>query len=259
MEDFQRPLDRDLIKQLDIIDKTDISKLIDTKLIKPYLDDVNTIGFNFEGVELTPEQFPDRKDLHDVVQDCTRILHLKKTPRVFIANRPGLNAMTMNIADPIIVLHSSILRRYADPAELRFIVGHEMGHIKCRHVKWMVFLHAAKKALPPGFDTAGLLPLLKWAREAEMSADNAGLICSQDLRAAERALMRLVLNMDEATIGEINVDAFLAQSETQDVSKFAEVVQYGRHLTRQHPFIPDRIREMRAYAKSRKYQHLLEH
>ncbi|MEI6809511.1 MAG: hypothetical protein WCN95_12385, partial [bacterium] len=45
VEDFQRPLDRDLMVQLHKIDETRASQFIDINFLKPLLDDVTTIKF----------------------------------------------------------------------------------------------------------------------------------------------------------------------------------------------------------------------
>lgn len=263
LEDFQRPMDRDLTEQLIAFEQTGFSKFIDGKVLKPFLDDVHTRHLAVTGVELTQDQFPGRPDLHQAVEDCARILGLPK-PRVFITDQPGRNAYTMNLVKPVIVLSSTFVWAFRDPAELRFVIGHEMGHIKCRHVKWNAVLHAIvesvrqSRLIPDEPTLLPFLPLFKWAREAEMSADNAGLICAQDRQAAERALVRLGLMLEDESVGGINVDAFLRQGEAEELSKFSEVLAYWRHLLREHPFAPERIQELRKYEKTRQYQHLWE-
>jgi Zn-dependent protease with chaperone function len=263
LEDFQRPMDRDLTEQLIAFERTGVSKFIDGNVLKPFFDDVNTRRLTLEGGELRPEQFPDRQDLQRIVDDCARILGIPK-PRVFIRDTGEMNVYAANMAEPVIVVSSSFLRIFSDSAELRFVIGHEMGHIKCRHLKWKAVLNAVVESLrrlpavPEEVSLLPYLPLFKWAREAEMSADNAGLICCQDLKAAERALVRLVLGLDDKTIGRINVDAFLKQRESENLSKFSEAIIYWRQLLKEQPFIADRILELRKYEQSRPYQHLWE-
>jgi Zn-dependent protease with chaperone function len=263
LEDFQRPLDRDITEQLVAFEQTGVSQFIDGNILKPYFDDVQTQRLTVTGVELGPDQFPDRQDLNRIVEDCARILEIPK-PRVFVADFPGVNAYTLNMADPIIVVSSSLVRRFDDPGELRFVIGHEMSHIRARHVKWKAVLHAIVESLrnlklfPSDVAILPFLPLLKWAREAEMSADNAGLICCQDLETAERALVRLALNIENSKIGRINVESFLQQRGTESLSQFSEIMLYWRQLLLEHPFIPDRILQLRKYQESRSYRHLWE-
>lgn len=263
LEDFQRPLDRDTTELLIAFERTGVSRFIDGNVLKPYFDDVQTQKLSVIGVELRSDQFPDRQDLNRIAEDCARILEIPK-PRIFVADFPGANANTLNLADPIIVVSSTLVRRFEDPDELRFVIGREMGHIRARHVKWQAVVHAILesirnlKLVPSDVAILPFLPLLKWAREAEMTADNAGLICCQDLDAAESALVRLGLNIEEKKIGRINVDAFLKQREAEDLSKFSEIMLYWRQLVLEHPFIPDRIVQLREYRNSRAYQHLWE-
>ncbi len=162
------------------------------------------------------------------------------------------------------MISSSLVRRFDDPVELRFVIGHEMGHIRARHVKWKTILGAIIESarimgpLPSEAAILPFLPLLKWSREAEMSADNAGLICCQNLRAAEVTLVRLALNIEKGKIGRIDVDEFLRQREAEDLSKFSEMMLLWRQLQREHPFVPDRILQLREYYQSRAYQHIWE-
>jgi Zn-dependent protease with chaperone function len=132
-----------------------------------------------------------------------------------------------------------------------------MGHIKASHLRLRLLIDQLARTLsrspiiPDELAVLPLLPALKWAREAEMSADNAGLLCAQDLGAAERALMRLLLNLDEETIGAVNVDKYLAQKEGLGLSGISEAWFYLRQLSRSHPFVPDRIRQLREYRRER--------
>ncbi|HNU51499.1 MAG TPA: M48 family metallopeptidase [Verrucomicrobiota bacterium] len=259
--DFQRGLDRDLTAPLNRILQTRPAQALESKLLKPALDDVTLAHLNVAGVEVRPGQFPGRPELLRIVQDCARMLHIP-TPRVFVVNDPARNAHTMNFKEPVIVVNSGLLNAHRDPAELRFILGHEMGHIKCGHVKWQMALRGVLEtfrvsdAIPEEAGVAPFLPLFWEAREAEMSADNAGLICCQDLTVAEETLVRLVTGASDADLGKVDVKAYLDQSGQQTISKFAEVVQYGRQLLQDHPFVPDRILQLREHAKSVRYQHL---
>jgi Zn-dependent protease with chaperone function len=251
--DFQSPLDQDLLKPFQDFEATDLSKKMDASILKPLLDDTRTINYTVSSVEITENQFPDRPEIHKIVQECAKILDIKK-PRVFIFDGPGLNAFTTSFTDPVIILHASLLRRYVSARELRFIIGHEMGHIKCSHVKWHSAMNIARTTLPEQIAAVGLFPLLKWYRESEYSADNSGLICCQDLVTAELALIRLQLGLGESNIGRINIDEYLVQREKSNFGVLADGVQLWREVLSGHPFTPDRIKQLRGYAISDRYQ-----
>jgi Zn-dependent protease with chaperone function len=107
------------------------------------------------------------------------------------------------------------------------------------------------RMVPDELTILPLLPALKWAREAEMSADNAGLLCAQDLGASERALVRLLLDVDEGTIGRVDVNKYLAQKDDLQLSRVSDTWFYVQQLSRTHPFVPDRILQLREYRKGR--------
>jgi len=255
LEDFQRSLDRQFVERFDKFEQTGVSDWIDEHMIKPLLDDVVTKQIDVSGVELTEEQFPQRRELHRIVQECAAIMKIAP-PRVYVVEAPELNAFTTNAADPIIILHSSVLSAFRDPRELRFIIGHEMGHIRCHHVKLMMLLQLVKGFLPDKIQPVFALSLLKWSREAEMSADRAGLVCCQNLNAAEQALVRLAMGADKETVGRVNVDAFLHQRERENMSTVSEISFFISQLAQTHPFVPARIADLREYAKSPQYRHI---
>ena len=242
------------MEELNKINESALAKYIDNN-IKAIIDDRTSIHLANESIEVTNRQFA---DLNEIVVDCARILGVRK-PRVYIQDLPSLNAYTTNIADPVIVLHSSVLRRNFGSRELRFLIGHEMGHIACHHVKWEMIVRAIVEQVPRPIADVGLLPFLKWVRESEMSADNAGLICCQDLRVAEKTMVMLLLDVDSETAAKIDVDAALEQKRDLDLSKISEIAVWLEQLgVYDHPFFPDRIRQLRQYSKSPNYTHLWE-
>ena len=255
VKDFQTQMDKDALKTLSNLD----SAWVDRNILKPFLDDINTLGLCMGGVEIAEGQFPDRPDLHRIIEDCARILDIKK-PRVFLSEGIGHNAMTMNAADPIIILSTTLLNPYYggfSEQELYFIIGHEMGHIKCAHVKWLTMFYFGHNLMPEWLAKILLLPLFKWQREGEGSCDNAGLLCCQDIDVAERALMRLHLGLADAVIGHIDVDTFLEQRESEEFSTLAEVSLLLKQIGQTHPFTANRIRQLRTYSSSKQYKEAL--
>jgi len=261
IEDFQTPLDRDLSELLLKIDRTRTGQFLGQRIMKPFHDDVNVAQLTVGAIELRPGQFQDRPDLTRIVDECARVLQMPR-PRVYVTDAPNLRASSVNFTEPVIVLSGRILKDFTDTAELRFIIGREMGHIRCGHTKWQPILHRVVadlgefKRVPQQVGAIPLLPILKWSREAEMSADNAGLICCQDRKAAERVLAALLLGTGNRLIGEVNVDFLLEQRIETEHSQFSELVLLWRQAVRECPFVPDRIAQLRRYAASPRYQRL---
>jgi hypothetical protein len=94
--------------------------------------------------------------------------------------------------------------------------------------------------------------LREWFRKSELSADRAGLLVGQDLRASMRGLMKIAGGNH---LHEMNVDAFLAQAEEYESAGDLRdsVLKILNVLPRTHPFTAVRAAELKKWAESRDY------
>src|ERR1700744_2176720 len=100
------------------------------------------------------------------------------------------------MAEPFIVLHTALVD-LLDAEELRFVVGHEVGHAMSGHCTYhtiarhLVVLGAMAANVPlGGIGVQMLLAALgEGSRKSELSSDRAGLRCGQNHEAALHALM----------------------------------------------------------------------
>lgn len=260
--DYQTAEDVRLMIWFQKVDQNQITKVVDAHLLKPLVQDLSTRQVAMEGIEVTEGQCP---QLNAAIDTCVRILHSRKKPRVFLSAQAKAPICTLNASEPIIVIDSSICSRFRDPAELRFLIGRELGHIQAGHVRWLSLVRVAQKlsakvgswgsfGMPDG--SSVLLPFLQWARASEMSADNAGCICAQDAAAVERALVRLATGVESEPGIDVNADSYLRQVENGDLSKASELVLLFEQLSERVPFAPDRIRQVRQYQLSRRYHQI---
>jgi Zn-dependent protease with chaperone function len=258
LADFQTDADKDLMKWLSEADDSPLTKVADEHLVKPLSDDVRTRMLAIQGIEVTPEQFP---ELDSAVKTCARILHLEKVPRVFVSASAQFPITTENYAEPVLIIQPGTLDRFKEPVELRFLIGREFGHAKAGHTRWRMLVKRMN-AITDKFNFLGdanispFLPILRWARESEMTADNAGLICAQDEKSCELVLLRLATGADDSKMGKLNVEAYLHQCETEHLSDYSEAVLLWREWNRPTPFAPSRIGQLRQYRESARYQSL---
>jgi len=194
-------------------------------------------------VKVSARQFP---RIHGIALECAQTLGIA-APQVYVVNSPHVNAATYGTrTDSFVLVHSALIDQYTEQ-ELRFVIGHECGHIHNSHVVYLTTLHLlkgiAQAALGP-LAAPAVLPLSAWSRRAEITCDRAGLLCTQDDKIAYRALARLVVGSSKLW-EQFNIDAFVEQYEEgrESLSRYMEAFA-------SHPYLPKRIMALRVFAQS---------
>lgn len=184
------------------------------------------------GVRITEEQFPDLK--RQIAQCCAR-LDIEVEPQAYVLQMGGaLNAFaTRFLGRDFLVLYTDVVDGLADnPDALNFYIGHELGHIKRRHLTW------GRVLLP-----ATLLPLVgaAYARAREYTCDRHGLAACGDPASAEQGLA--VLAAGSRRWRDLNKTAFIAQSHSSNGfwMSFHELVA-------DYPWLVKRMAAVRALA-----------
>src|SRR5262249_38552973 len=72
------------------------------------------------------------RHLYDIMRDSAYILDLPEVPELYITQDPAPNAMTIGVDNPFIVVNTGLID-LLDDEELRFVVGHEVGHVLSGH------------------------------------------------------------------------------------------------------------------------------
>jgi Zn-dependent protease with chaperone function len=127
------------------------------------------------GTTAAADQFP---EIAHALNDVCNRFEVKEQPRMIVINDSSLNAFAVKFAKKkVIVLLSETLEGILDkPAQLRFIVGHELAHL--------VLDHGAR----------GHFEIYKpasYRAAREMTCDNAGIVSAGDLENAKIMLKRL--------------------------------------------------------------------
>ena len=211
-------------------------------------------------VRVGPTQFP---ALHAMAQDGAAVLDLYQPPEVYVAQDPVPGAWTLGIDTPWVVVTTGALELY-DEEELRFVVGHELGHVLSGHAVYRTLLHhllglAARVAWVPvaGWGLrAVVFALEEWQRSSELSCDRAGLLVGQDVDASLRVHMKTA---GGSRLGDMDAAAFLAQAEDYEGSgQLRDSVLKLLNLTgRSHPFAVQRAAELRQWVVEGHYARVL--
>lgn len=154
------------------------------------------------GVELSEAQLP---ELYAEFTACCHRLQVDPSPKAYVLNGNGvLNAFaTKFLRTQYVVLNSGVVDAMQGNADgLRFYIGHELGHLRMKHLRGQFFRWPVL-----------WLPLLgaAYSRARETTCDLHGLACSGSGAAAVRALS--VLAAGPARWKNLDLPAYIRQTE----------------------------------------------
>lgn len=194
-DEYEHPLDR---AALDALKSNSGIKNI-MKLYTEYkIDRVERIRIMGSFFKVTADNLP---YVYDALTEACKTLDIRNIPELYVDGHIGLNAYTTGSSNTILVLGSACLSLLTYD-ELMFIIGHELGHIKSKHVMYHEFANVlntiGKKIgnfalLGIGDIISNGLAILisEWYRKSEFTADRAGLLACQNPDAAFTLMTKL--------------------------------------------------------------------
>jgi Zn-dependent protease with chaperone function len=211
-------------------------------------------------IRVSDRQYP---RVYRLFAEAATTLDLADLPELYVQYDRSINGMCIGMSKPFIVVNSGSLE-LLDDDELRVLLGHEIGHLMSGHAVYRtmaIILHdwAVRLSwLPVGSLALRAISaaLREWWRKAELSADRAGLLASQDTHASLRLEMKLAGGGD---LSEIDVAEFLAQAAEYDRAGDLRdsMIKIGMVLDRSHPLPVARAAALRAWIDSGEYQRIL--
>ncbi len=215
--------------------------------------------FQANAVRVGPNQFP---RLHHLMTEVTTTMDWPEQPPLFVSQTPIVNAGAVGVDHPFIVLNSGAVS-LLDDDELRVLLGHELGHVMSGHTLYrtvtILILTLGFRNLP---FLAGIvllpiqLALLEWYRKSEMSADRAGLLASQDRKAAMQVFLKLA---GGGSMKEMNLDAFMEQAkEYEEMGGPVDAIyKVLNTMGMTHPFHTLRAAELQRWIDGGTYETIL--
>jgi Zn-dependent protease with chaperone function len=177
-------------------------------------------------VLLGPKQFP---ELHAMVLAGAKELGFKEAPKTFLYNSNGLfNAFARRLMGGRYVFLTSALVEANSDEQVRFVIGHELGHHAAGHLNpWLGFLRAPSQVIP--FLNAA------YSRSREYTCDSIGAHLSKDLAASRGALQMLGCGCRRLN-QTMSCEAFLAQE-----AMVPPVFGFLNEIFRGHPRLTRRV------------------
>lgn len=206
-------------------------------------------------IRLSESQLP---ELYNHLPPICRKLGIDQ-PEFYLEMNPMPNAYTFGDTKIFITVTSGLVEMLNDD-ELDAVIGHECGHILCRHVLY----HNMADMLINNADAFGLLgmltlpikyALLYWKRKSELSCDRAGAIVTSP-ETVSRVMVRLAGGPKDITSG-VNIEEWARQADLYDAickdGMWNKALQIYAVMGIDHPFAAVRVREILKWEKSQEY------
>lgn len=208
-------------------------------------------------LRLTRDMAP---EIADIITDCKQIIGYDRPIEVFVTPENHFNASCQREpghGPTILTLSSRLLEAFTVP-ELRFVIGHELGHACYDHYELpMPVIATLTDRVGIRFvDRHTSIDLYAWCRAAELSADRIGLICAGDPEAAASGFFKLASGIASDKL-KPDLGAFARQVES--LASAPEARQKPRDdddtldCFSTHPYNPVRVRAVWAFSRSKPY------
>lgn len=266
-EAFRHPLDREAEQALRSLPGFD---LVARKFVEFLYERPQFIYHMGNSIQVGPRQY---STVYQMFRECVRDLDIYPEPSLFISQYPLSNAYALGQERPSIVLNSGLLDLMSE-AELRSVIAHELGHIKCGHtILTQMALWVITTASTIGEMTFGLGNLIgsgliyafyEWKRNSELSADRAALLVLDDITPVMQAMMKLAGGSMKYQ-HESSLQEFIRQSERYEeldqdglnqVYKFLLYNNLAQGVFLSHPFLVERIGYIRQWSNSPEYRNI---
>jgi Zn-dependent protease with chaperone function len=208
--------------------------------------------------------------LYGIFRECVRDLDMSPEPNLYVSQNPLANAYSLGSEHPYIVFNTALLD-LLDEEEIRVILAHELGHLKCDHSIliqmsfWVMgaanFLGDITLGLGKAITTGLVYAFYEWRRKAELSADRAALLVTDDLNLVLRTLMKCA-GGSQKYLHECNLEEFIRQGEAYrqlDQDNLNQIYKFliynggnGSFLT--HPFSVERVQYIQEWFNSESYR-----
>ena len=196
-------------------------------------------------VRLTEKMSP---SIHAMAEECIERLGVELPLELYVYSSPQFNAACFKPEqERLYVMFSSSLLEGFSAQELKYVMGHELGHHIYEHHDIPIGYLLKGEQKP---DPRTTLELFAWSRYAEISADRAGALCAQDFQAVASALFKLSSGLTGDLI-QFDLDDFLQQVNEMQVvdADPAESAPKGDWFST-HPFSPLRVKALDFFHKS---------
>lgn len=265
-EAFRHPLDRQAEETLRSLPGFDLvaRKFVEFIYERPQL--VYLIG---NSIKVGPRQY---STLYGMFRECVRDLDIYPEPVLFVSQDPQVNSYALGQENPCVVINTGLLD-LLNEEEIRSVLAHELGHIKCGHTTltqmamWVLNAASAFGEMTLGLGnivSRGLIyAFYEWRRKAELSSDRAALLVMDDLNVVMRSMMK-ISGGSVKYANECSLEEFIRQAEQYQeldrdgLNQIYKLLIYNgfQGMMMSHPFPVERLGYLQEWANSEEYRQI---
>ncbi|MBD2138384.1 M48 family metallopeptidase [Anabaena sp. FACHB-1237] len=265
-EAFRHPLDIQAEQALRNLPGFD---LVARKFVEFVYERPQLIYLLGNSIQVGPRQY---STIYQIFRECTKDLDIYPEPALFVSQNPEVNSYALGKEHPYIVVNTGLLD-LLNEAEIKTVLAHELGHIKCGHTiliqmaMWAMNAASVISELTFGVGNfvsqALIYAFFEWRRKAELSADRAALLVMDDLNPIMSSMMKLAGGSHKYA-HECSLQEFIQQSENYQGLNEDGLNQVYKFLTYNgaqgmilsHPFPVERLHYLRSWSVSQEYQEI---
>ncbi len=236
-KDFIHPLEERAMQKL--LNTKGIEKVV-KKFYDLGIEKIIKLQYIGSGIQVTKTNFP---ELIKILTQTCDVLNVTTVPELYIQRSEELQATTLGVDHPIIVLTSESVNLF-NSQELQFILGREIAHIKSNHILYAeigdIFPQLIDTLSYVTLGISGLISggiryaLFYWSQMSEYTADRGGLLGCQDTYIAKSVLAKFA-GLPEKHWGSFDMEEFDKQAREfegfteKSFDKFVRFI-YGNNL-----------------------------
>jgi len=200
---------------------------------------IPTFDLISNGLEVTKINAP---KLSNLLAESKKALQIDEKTKItmYVHNSQEINAGCIFLdANNYAVFLNAGLINLMDEDELKFVIGHELGHLKFQHHK---IIKEPNSAISPAFT----LRLFEHSRYAEISADRCGFIACGSLKSSRKSLLKLAVGTKLRFFDDENIDT---KTPLKNLDKALSSNQSLIEEKLSHPYSILRVFALDTYAK----------
>lgn len=181
--------------------------------------------------------------ISNIIAEVKKTFKLEEKIEYFSLRDLTYNAFAFKLKENISIVFTSALLENLSDDEIKFVLGHELGHIIYDHNRLMLLYN-------PNENSETFLPILAekkfltWQKKAEISADRVGLAACEKYESAVQALLKISYGLTEKNLN-FNMAELMKQ-----LDEIAESDYLANLSEATHPILPVRLKALEFFNKS---------